>query len=389
MGMARAQGTVTLPVDAPAAHFSPGNWVGDTGRGGSRDRRSWTNGAYCTWTWSDTSAAPTATLLVTDPTEGAAVSYFLDGHLTDNVPVPATGGIPLSGLSGAGTHALIVYLRNSPQAQRWDGTNALKISGLTLDAGATPGKASAARPWVLIVGDSITEGIQADNGADDNLDDYSFLIGQALHQRGFDYGLSACGYSGWLRPGDATQDVPPYYSISGSKNGVGGTYDDAHSRWNKLDSQTSLLDSRGHLSAYGQTRQEPAAILINYGTNEALSHSDLSDTQASVTQSLTALRRAAPDAWLCVFVPFGLENTILYPDGAAYRQALQAGLAGYRAGHPSDRNITLVDLGPSVANALASNPYGGGVHPHVAGHAYIAAQVIPIVLAHLRPSAAH
>ena len=152
-------------------------------------------------------------LQVTNQTSGSAVSYFLDGALTDNVAVPAHGGIALTGLSGSGRHTLLVYTRNSVQNDRWSGKNAFTVTGLILDEGARPLPAVVARPWALIVGDSITEGIQADNGRDSALSDYSFLVGQGLMAAGYDYAVSACGYSGWIRPGDAAGDVPAYFAV--------------------------------------------------------------------------------------------------------------------------------------------------------------------------------
>ena len=132
------------------------------------------------------------------------------------------------------------------------------------------------RPWVLIIGDSITEGI----GAGGSLGDYAFLVGQGLRGRGVDTGVSACGYSGWLRPGDGDGDVLPYYNVRD------GAYVEKASRWNKIDSRTSLLDANGHLSGQGNTAQEPATILINYIVNETLSHSNPADAQASVSGCL-------------------------------------------------------------------------------------------------------
>ena len=364
-----ARADVTLPVSSPAARFSPATWAGD---GGSR--RTWNNGAWCAWHWTTTSARPTATLLLTNPTPGSAVSYFLDGALTDNVPVPSSGGITITGLNSPGPHTLTVYTRNSRQDDRWRGLNSYTVTGLTLDDGATPTPAPPLRPWVLIVGDSITEGIQADDGADNSLRDYAFLVGQGLNAAGFDYAASACGYSGWLRPGDAQGDVPAYFL---APSGAG--------RWNKINADTSLLDPRGHLSAYGKTSQEPAAILLNYGVNECLSRSDEAAMKESVTSALAALRRAAPAAQILVLVPPGLADARVYPNGPAYIAALKAGFTAYHAASPTDRRTVLVDLGPDVAHALASPAYGGGVHPHAAGHAYLAPLVLQALLHRLRP----
>jgi hypothetical protein len=369
---------VTLGVTSLAAHFSPGNWAGDAGRAGTRDRVTWNNGAWCEWRWTTTSDHPTAVLQISNQTPGSTISYFIDGSLVDSIPVPAEGGIQISDLSGAGSHSLIAVMRSSQQKDRWDDANAFTVTGLALNDGAKPLPASPYRPWVMIVGDSITEGIQAANGADSSLSDYSFLIGQGLRAAGYDTCVSACGYSGWIRHGDAGGDVPGYYAVSV------GAYDETQSRWDKIDGRTSLLDADGHLSAYGQTGQEPAAILFNYMVNEALSHADVHDCQASVTGCLAALRKAAPQAWILVLIPPGLEDTRIYPQGAGYIQALKDGVAGYQVAHPADRRTVLIDLGPDVAHALASQPYGGGVHPNAAGHAYLTPIVLQAVLHYLR-----
>lgn len=372
---AGAKANVIWAVNSPAARFSPGNWAGDTGRGGSVRRTTWNNGAWCAWTWTTTSAAPTATLNITNQTPGSAVSYFLDGALTDNVAVPAQGGIALAGLSGSGQHRLIVYTRNSVQNDRWSGKNAFNVTGLTVDDGARPVPAAPARPWVLIVGDSITEGIQADNGRDSALSDYSFLVGQGLMAAGYDYSVSACGYSGWLRPGDAGGDVPAYFAVRGDASS------DADSRWDKINAQTSLLDAQGHLSAYGGLGQEPALILINYATNEALSSVSLAEMRQSVTGCLAALRRTAPNARIVVLVPPGLADQRIYARGPDAITALKDGVTAYGKAHQADTRLTLLDLGPLAAHALASRAYGGGVHPNAAGHAYLAPLVLQGLIA--------
>lgn len=377
---AGAQANVPLGVNSPSVRFSPGNWAGDAGRGGGLHRRTWNNGAWCAWRWSTPSDKPAATLQISNPTPGSAVSYFLDGALVNNVPVPAQGGIALVGLASRGSHTLVVYTRNSPQRDRWNGANAFTVSGLSVDDGARALPASPARPWVLMIGDSITEGIQADNGRDSALSDYAFLVGQGLVAAGYDYGVSACGYSGWIRPGDAGGDVPAFYAVRD------GIYAGTASRWDKIDARTSLLDTRGHLSGWGRVGQEPAAILVNYATNEVLSGASLADMRVSVAHCLAALRSAAPKAQLLILVPPGLYSTRIYSTGPVAVRALKDGVAAYRAAHLSDKRVSVIDLGPSVANALASPVYGGGVHPNAAGHAFLAPCVLQAVLSLLERS---
>ena len=373
LGVASAHADVTLGVTSSAVRFSPGNWAGDQGRGGVRSRTAWNNGAWCQWRWSTSSARPSAALQISNPTPGSAVSYFLDGVLTDNVPVPASGGITLLGLTGAGHHVLTVYTRNSPQSSRWSDANAFTVTSLTVDTDAVPDKALPRRPWVLIVGDSITEGIQADNGSDSALSDYSFLVGQGLDAAGYDTCVSACGYSGWLRPGDAGGDVPAYYAVRG------GVYQSAESRWNKIDAHTSLLDSRGHVSAYGSVGQEPSLIFINYGVNECLNNAPLRDMAASIEGALLALRHAAPRAKIVVLVPPGLADPHIYPSGASYIAALKSAVRAHQTRH-HDTQTVLIDFGGEFGRALGSPAYGGGVHPNAAGHAFLAPRVLQALL---------
>ena len=369
--------SLTIPVNSPAFIFSPGNWTGDEGRGGGVFRQSWYPGAYFRVTWTTTSETPSADLLLDTSTLQALknkpqITYNVDGVWTEGVTCSADD-IQLKGLKGAGSHTLTVYFETSDQSNRWgtaeeSGTNVLKVKGLGVDAGSSPEPAKAAPKWALIVGDSITEGSAANFGKSDNLADWSFLVGQGLQERGYEYGVSACGWSGWIRPGDNPRDVPAYYLVSGSMHGQGGDYDEAKSRWNKIDAgrDHSLLDADHHLSAYGQTGQEPALILVNYGTNDDLSHSNAGDIQASITQSLTALRSAAPDALIYLIVPFG--QYALKP--------LQDGLASYQASAPGDAKVFLIDLGKPVANALSANGYWSGLHPNLRGHAFFACKIL-------------
>ncbi len=365
---------ITLPVTSPAVRFSPGNWSLSPG---TVTRTTWNNGAWCEWRWTTPSDQPTAAVQMTNGTPGSAVSYFIDGALVDNVPVSAAGTIPITGITGRGAHTLRLYTRNSQQTGRWEGANAFTVAGLVVDDGATPLPAGPSRPCVLIIGDSITEGIQAGNGGDSSLADYSFLLGQGLRGSGYATGVSACGYSGWIRHGDAGGDVPGYYAVTG------GVYSEKDSRWDKIDAHTSLLDGRGHLSAYGGTGQEPAAILINYIVNETLTGADPHDIQASITGCLAALRKAAPDAWVIVLAPPGLYDTRVYGRGPDYIATLKAGAAAYRKAHPTDARTVLLDLGPDVSHALASPLYGGGIHPNAAGHAYLAPLALGAMLKYL------
>ena len=364
---------MTIPVDSPAFVFSPGNWTGDAGRAGKIFRQTWNPGAYFRVTWESKNPQPVAKLrldISTNQTtcKPSPLAYSIDGIWKSNIP--CAGEIAIEGITGAGRHELAVYVQQgSWQQERWgsqgkSGLSVLRVTGLLVDAASTPVPATPGSKWAMIVGDSITEGCGASE-----LAGYSHLVGQALRTLHYEYCLNACGWSGWINRGDDIGDVPGYYTIRNSTNGLGGQYDDAASRWNKIDGNNhSLLDSRGHISAYGQTGQEPSLIMINYGTNDILHKSNPSDTAASITQCLAALRASAPNAQIIILIPFGQY----------FARELKDAVDARKKARPADAKIAIIDLGPAVAKNLeVPNGLMGGLHPNDRGHANFAAAIIP------------
>jgi hypothetical protein len=244
--------SMTLPVDSPAFVFSPGNWTGDAGRAGKVFRQTWNPGAYFRVTWESMNPKPVAKLRLDTSTyqpsfKPPLLAYSIDGIWKSGIP--CAGEIVIESITGVGRHELAVYLQQGTwQQERWgsagkSGLNVMRVTGLQVDAASKPVATIPGSKWAMIIGDSITEG----NGASE-LAGYSHLVGQALRTRGYEYAISACGYSGWINRGDGPPgDVPGYYTIRNSTNGLGGQYDDAASRWNKIDGNNhSLLDSRNH-----------------------------------------------------------------------------------------------------------------------------------------------
>ncbi|HEY3328856.1 MAG TPA: SGNH/GDSL hydrolase family protein [Capsulimonadaceae bacterium] len=365
----------TIGISSPAFVFSPGNWTGDDGRVGDKYRQSWNSGAYFRVTWSTTSASPVARLLLDTTQYAGAVSeipqltYCIDGRW--HADIVCDRDIEIGELTGPGSHQLAVYFQNSEQANRWgtsdqSGHCVLRVTGLAVDDDGEPVAGKRGDKWALMVGDSITEGC----GTTGNLDVYSYLVGQSLRMQGYEYCVSACGYSGWLQYGDRPEDVLPYYFVSGSSDGVGGVYDPAKSRWNKIDGAHSLLDSTGRLSGYGGTGQEPSLITINFGTNDFLWGSDMGDMEASITQSLAALRGAAPSAKIFVIIPFGQYVA----------DHLKTAVARYQATNPTDNAVAIIDLGADTAAGLVDDGYYSGLHPNMRGHAVFAAQILGVIL---------
>jgi len=380
LGALRADDTITIPVHSSAFVFSPGNWVGDEGRSGKAFRQTWNPGAYFRVAWETTNATPHAKLLLDTAGYPPAFRPPLLAYCCDGVwksRLSCTNDISITELKRSGKHELCVYLHQSQQEQRWgsagqSGVNVLRVTGLQVDPDSKPLPGVPGSKWALIVGDSITEGCGATE-----LAAYSHLVGQALQTQGYEYGINACGWSGWINRGDKPPgDVPGYYIITNSSHGAGGQYVDTLSRWNKIDGNGhALLDAKGHLSAYGETGQEPSLIMINYGTNDSLHKSDPSDTLASMIQGLAALRKSAPAAQLIVIIPFGQY----------YAQELKQAVEIHKQNHPADHKVSIIDLGPAVARSLSvSNGVLGGLHPNDRGHALFAAKIIPQVLTWLQ-----
>ncbi len=379
----QAAETVTIPVDSTAFVFSPGNWVGDEGRAGKAFRQTWNPGAYFRVAWETTNATPHAKLLLDTAGYPPAFRPPLLAYCCDGVwksKLSCTNEISITELKHAGKHELCVYLHQSQQEQRWgnagqSGVNVLRVTGLQVDPDSKPLPTVPGSKWALIIGDSITEGCGATE-----LAAYSHLVGQALQTQGYEYGINACGWSGWINRGDKPPgDVPGYYVVTNSSHGAGGQYVDTLSRWNKIDGNGhTLLDAKGHLSAYGLKDQEPSLILINYATNDSLHKSDPGDTQASMIQGLAALRKSAPAAQIIVIIPFGQY----------YARELKKAVEIHKQKHPADNKVSIIDLGPAVARALAAtNGLMGGLHPNDRGHALFAAKIIPQMMTALQAGA--
>lgn len=363
----------TIPVSSLAFSFSPGNWSGDEGRGGDLYRQTWNPGAYFRVTWESEKGGdkPEPVLLLDTSTydksfDPPRIAYSLDGIWQGDIV--CSDEIPLEGTRDSGKHQLTVFLKSSTQVERWgakgeSGKNVLRVKGLQIGEGERPIESAPSKEWILIVGDSITEGVGVYE-----MECYSHLVGEGLRELGFEYGVSACGWSGWLNRGDKPPgDVPGYYVIQNSTGGEGGNYIESESRWNMIDANTSLLDEKGHISAYGATGQEPSVILINYGTNDSLWKQDPGDVQASMKQALLALRGAAPDARIFVLIPFGQYKT----------EELHRAVEAFQSARPDDGRISIIDLGPDAARALTvKKGYWGGLHPNPRAHATFAAKIL-------------
>ncbi|NHN88361.1 hypothetical protein [Acetobacter conturbans] len=370
----------TLAVDSAAFLFSPGNWSGDEGRDGSAWRSTWNVGAWFQVAWL-ASSTPTATLHLGPENTGAYITYFLNNVVTSTLS--AQTDLTLSDIVPGQINTLEVFLTRTPTTSRWNkGTNCLTVSGMTVDAASSAGYVVTARPWGKLVGDDTTEGTMADNGTDNVLSSYSYLLLRAMEVAGYATGVSACAGSGYITPGDTTQDVPAFYSVSGSSNGAGGLYDDTKSRWNLIDSGISALDSDSMLSAYGDGSTQPAWIAFNLLAQDALAYASQSDAQAAMTQSLLAHREAAPDAWLFAVMPFGFHYATTY--SATWPQIFNNAVSAYKSANPDDDQFVVIDVGTRLSVLLESNrgwyTSTDGHQLLEPGHAIFAATVATLML---------
>lgn len=359
-------------VGIDKARFSPGNWKGDTGRGGSVYRKTWNIGAWFTYKWT-ASATPSASILIAPTATTNTLSIYLNGVLTDNVA--AIGNTTINGVIASATNVLKVFVKDSINNYRWnDGINTVQINGLLLDIDSVIIDVSAPRPWGIGVGDSIMQGYLADAGAGSFIHSHTFGYHNFLDQMGYDLSVNVCRSVGWNIPGNALGDVPAYYKVSA------GSYNNALSRWNRIDENVSLLDTNGMISAYGDVDTDPDFIIINLLTNDCGFGYNASDVQASIFQGLSVLRTAAPNAVIILIVPPGLYDTTIpnNTNSAAYIAALKAAFNAYVAAYPNDGMVELIDLGINFGKTLSRGIYTiDGVHPTTVGNSLMMSTLLP------------
>jgi lysophospholipase L1-like esterase len=364
--------TVYNIVSVLKGRFSPGNWKTDNGRIGTLWRKTWNIGAWYTYKWT-ASATPSASLLIepnVDCTD--TLSIYLNGVLTDGVP--AVGNTTISGVVPSSVNILKVYINNSINNYRWnDGVNSVRVNGLLLDINSVEIDISNPRPWGIITGDSITQGVKANAGNGSFIHGYSVNILNMFDELGYDLSVNACSQVGWLVPGNGLGDVPAYYKIDASG------YRDDLSRWNRIDETVSLLDSNGKISAYGELNQLPSFIIINLLTNDTGTGQNTVYVQDSIYQALIALRTAAPGAFIVLIVPCGIYDTSIGANinQAAYTNALKNAYNNYKSAYPYDGLVDLIDFGSDFARTLSRGIYTtDGIHPSALGHSLQGAKII-------------
>lgn len=339
-------GGTFLEAANPSVVLSPYNWTTGLANGAAR---TWNTGAYARASVVGTRSAhivfgPTADLVT--------VAYQIDEGPVITQGVVSNGTIPVT-LADTGLHTVTVWLNSLSQTTgRWSGLNALTLAGFQLGDGGVGAAASRGSKNLLIFGDSITEGIQANEGADGALYSFAWIVGESLAAGDWEYGIVACGSSGYSVAVGAGNGGTPAAFIPGNEGG---------SWWNKVDG-TGGKRTIG-TGAAERFSPQPDVILENWGTNDVLQGVGTATAQEAVSGLYQALRTAAPSALLLKLIPFGGYGRALVSDALlqlppdARRMVCDLGVDGRIAGYASD-----------------------GVHPRKDGHSRIAGLVLRAVL---------
>jgi lysophospholipase L1-like esterase len=310
---------------------------------------AWANAAPYALAWQYTGAAFD---LHVDG-NGASYRFLIDGQFATAAPqtVTATDDLPHYlhvAFSSAGSHTIVL-----------ETANYFALDGLVTSETDTLAPAASAGPRVIVLGDSFTEG---QDGTGDVLPSYVEQLGLRLGWQ--DIWASGSGGTGYLNPGPAG---------SGREAFAGRL-------------QQDVLQYR------------PDVVIVAGGFNDVPAYpADAIGAQAS--HVLQTIRTQLPHTTLIVLGPWGAGGTV--PSAlAAARDAIQTAAApyadlfidlftgqSYRYGQP---------LGPATGRWItgtgnAGQPHGDGnadqyiaadgVHPTLAGHAYLGQRLADALLA--------
>lgn len=328
--------STTFPVNTAAftSGLSPFNWEVS----GSSYARTINPGAYFKLNFTGTSFAITVDVSAISGASTPALQYPRIAYSIDGSPLTtyqlASGNTLLTLASSLAdtNHSVECYLISSDAyGNRWDGTQSLKITLLTVDTGKTIYASVLRRNGkALFFGDSITEGawtLLTPNGptysnysiAESSYVSWAKIIADWL---GVEYGNCAFGGQGW---DSGWVDVPSFPNA-----------------WNLLKSGVNRDFTGVNI------------VFINMGTNGGVSN------KTTVTNFLTALRSAIPTSVLIyLIIPFkqvGVTN-------------ITAGFNDYKTANPTD-NAALIDLGATGEAIADANATDAGIHPNVLGQRF-------------------
>lgn len=339
-------GAVSVLVTDANWKWSPYNWATV-----STSKVAVNGGAYCKLGFTGTSIS--VGIDVSSLVSGGVTStwypyirYSVDnGALTDVQLTPSTNALSVSGLS-AGSHTIEIWYQSGwwenvggTAPDRWTTpVYCLKLTGATIDAGAS----TVAPTWLansmIWFGDSIGEGIRSNNSTTQPANQSAYDSTPAYLAQALGCELGNCCFGG--------------QNYNGGFNSVPAM----------LTAYASVFNGQSRLSA-GVLSPSPKYVCVWQGANGA-------PTQSDVQTMIGNLRTIAQSAMIVIIVPVGGTG----------RSTITAAVAAYQAAHPSDTQVALIDLGTTWQTGLSS--LGGataqgidGFHPRKEWHARIAAEM--------------
>jgi len=337
-----------VPASSPSLYFSEKNWHMDKAAGVAVSVNS---GAYLKTVITGSTSVEVELVPTKPGAKGVHymnVVYSLGNRELVEFPILGnSSAIPISsaGLDADANTSLVLFIYNSNQgANRWhepaNGGAALMVKGIKLDAGGSAHLPPLLPRRMLLFGDSITEGVNAectnpdpgckggDLCANSATKTWGVAVAAAL---GAEYSQVGFGSLGWVVGGAG--GVPAFFEPG----------KDATNSWDKVyDVANRSFDNLDY-------------IFVGHATNDGLRGASVAAVTASVSGWLAAARaRAGTATYIFLAVPFGGFGAANAPKGA-----LKAGFSAYQANSPDKRTFFL-DLGREAARGLECGAWEHG-----------------------------
>ncbi len=353
LGPAKALLGASTPVNDPNIAFSPYNWY----RSGTAFAQTPNPGAYLKLGFSGSSIGvnlDVSALQGVPASHYPVIRYSVDGGPAVTVQLsPTTSSLPCAKGLRPGNHSLLLqYVAGYVFLDFWTPVNVIRVTGFTLDDGAST-VAPMKQPLIaLFLGDSITNGDDDTatfaNGITNAVDTQDATVGYAsvvASAIGAEYGMVAYGGASW-----------------------DGRAADGHTPG--LMTFATMLDSLHSRLVDGKLSPVPTDIFINMGENSGPGKGD-------VQKLLSALRAASsPKTNLFLIVPFSGRS----------RDPLSAGFNDYRACARRDDHAFMLDLGDNtyLTDAGPTMLSVDGQHPLATLHGLLGAQLVNLRAQKLR-----
>jgi len=266
----------------------------------------------------------------------------VDDSTFKQVSVPQNQQVTVSLYTGlsSNNHQLEVYVYNSLQSEdRWNVPScSVHVMGLIIDSNAVTISPPVKPATILVYGDSITEGVEANcvSGGDLTSNAATATWAYSL-AAGMNAEISVVGFGalGYTRTGNG--NVPPLMTPG----------NDAQSSWNKIDAKVGRSFT-----------PNPDFIVNMHGTNDGLSNAPDDAVTKSVFSWLEAQRGVAPNSTIILSIPFGGFKL----------NAITNAYQSYVMQYPNDNKTFLVNLGATGARGLTAFNAGtqeacDGIHP--------------------------